>query len=322
MSDRSITFLTGAGLSKNWGGFLAHELSAFLISSDELKDNYQVREKLMLTNDYEEVLGEYERYRDGNYDALMEAILSAFKAHDARITTPNPRLSLPKFCRFLDKINQENRPSPTYIFTLNQDLVLERHTQNCDSPIIFPGLHPQPKWLSDYSKEYDPDTDRITVSKTPDLHLEKNTTACVKLHGSFDWVQEDQSVLIAGREKEGRIKDFPILEAYWKLFEDYMTTRPIDLIVIGYSFRDPHVNKVLYKAAKNDLRLYIIDTTTSDVLCERWMSKVYENLGVLPGKVQSYCPVPLGDIFELHTSLADRSDWLNGILRRLDLSGY
>lgn len=80
-----------------------------------------------------------------------------------------------------------------------------------------------------------------------------------KLHGSLGWYQElpqstnhrtAQGMMVLGREKQGHITNTRLLSWYWRTFERVCQTDGIQIMVIGYSFGDEHVNKVLDNAAK------------------------------------------------------------------------
>ena len=78
----------------------------------------------------------------------------------------------------------------------------------------------------------------------PDVHLAENNA---------------QRIMVMGGAKQQAIGRFPLLTSYLQAFEHALTQPFAKLMVIGYGFRDLHVNQVIAKAMMNGLRLSIID---------------------------------------------------------------
>jgi hypothetical protein len=56
---------------------------------------------------------------------------------------------------------------------------------------------------------------------------------------------------------------------YREQFKEYLSKPGTGLLVIGYSFRDEHINKALCKAAqKPNFRMFVIDPHGVDVISE------------------------------------------------------
>jgi SIR2-like domain len=163
------------------------------------------------------------------------------------------------------------------IFTLNQDLLLERHypVQNIGAPPLrkwhgwhMPGLKP----LNTTSQGHDP-TPPLARMQMPDdpanFREQPGAQPYYKLHGSTNWIgggAGQDRLLIMGGNKAVEINQYPLLAWYHKRFDEYLagSTR---LMVIGYSFSDAHINQAILKAAeKGTLRLFIIDPQGVDIL--------------------------------------------------------
>lgn len=102
--------------------------------------------------------------------------------------------------------------------------------------------------------------------KIPDNHQ-----PYIKLHGSFNWLQNEGSLLILGGNKAANIKTFPVLEWYHQMFRDDLESEDLRLMIIGYSFNDPHINDAITGAigkARN-MKIFIIDPYGVDVLDKR-----------------------------------------------------
>ncbi len=88
-----------------------------------------------------------------------------------------------------------------------------------------------------------------------------------KLHGSSNWItREGQQLLIMGGEKAKEIRLHPILDRYASLFREHLVGVDARLMVIGYGFRDGHINDVIKLAAQGErLRMFIIDPQGADI---------------------------------------------------------
>jgi hypothetical protein len=82
----------------------------------------------------------------------------------------------------------------------------------------------------------------------------------IKLHGSWNWRTSDgKRAMVIGRGKESRIMQEPLLSWYLETFESVLSKGGRKLLVIGYGFRDPHINEVIARCVdKHDLELYIL----------------------------------------------------------------
>lgn len=67
-------------------------------------------------------------------------------------------------------------------------------------------------------------------------------------------------MLVLGADKAKTIASNVVLRWYSELF-DRDLSEPVKLMIIGYGFRDPHINETLLKSARaNHLKLFVIDT--------------------------------------------------------------
>ena len=207
-------------------------------------------------------------------EAMKIAMLDAYKKLDRIIVTENMSISgkddLIRLNKFINLFSR-NQSEITFFFTLNQDLFIERyHSQSSanSKQIVLPGLKKRVPAISDSSKG-EREFNESDFVETPD-DKELVTTALtnfnpfdchyVKLHGSFNWRTTDGSgAMVLGHQKEEQIKKEPILKWYFKIFEEVLSQAGMKLMVIGYGFRDDHVNKIIKNAITNNgLKLYII----------------------------------------------------------------
>lgn len=148
--------LTGAGFTKNFGGFLSDDMRAFIVS------RIQDRPVLMgLLNDrmfdYESVYVEvmYGNYSQNDKLALADAVFYAYEKLDDVVRniswTPSAThgLNLYALKKLLNRFGSTVNGKRGYFFTLNQDLFVERwHSQETllkiPGSLNLPDIHHQP----------------------------------------------------------------------------------------------------------------------------------------------------------------------------------
>jgi hypothetical protein len=270
----SHLLLTGAGFSKNWGGWLANEAFEFLLTCKEIRENEQARRMLWAHQQkggFETALAEIrQRYTREPQDflpalvALQTAVSTMFKAMNIGFQgvqmlnfTNNGAGSVSRFLTRFDSI-----------FTLNQDVLLELHYVNdnvsleCDR---------QPRWIgSDLPgmQRAIPTEARITNSwaestwypKRPEeFAIDPQCQPIFKLHGSSNWrYSHGQDMMIIGGAKLQDINTTPILSWYLTQFEEQLRAPGAKLMVIGYGFRDQHINDAIKRGVENGLQLFVI----------------------------------------------------------------
>jgi len=260
--------LTGAGFSKNFGAPLAAELWSIILGSPYLRQLSNVRKALLEDFDFESV---YYRVLTGPYtqdekDWLMRAVKTAYSYVDSTIhDISGTGIELSGVQRMINRFAGE-KGQPGFFFTLNQDLFLERYHYGGQRPKL-PGINHQRRWftrdLGDSRTFHQPIVDDVmlpdAVPAAEELAKESNFFY-VKLHGSMNWYSSagDGQKLIIGRGKEDQINREPLLARYLELFERVLCSGEHKLLVIGYSFADPHINEVLMRSAKNGLQLFVL----------------------------------------------------------------
>src|SRR5690606_12274917 len=71
----------------------------------------------------------------------------------------------------------------------------------------------------------------------------------LKLHGSSNWRTVDsKEMLILGGGKKEAIARYPVLSWYFQEFSRRLSEPNTRLMIIGYSFRDAHINEVLHSS--------------------------------------------------------------------------
>ena len=81
----------------------------------------------------------------------------------------------------------------------------------------------------------------------------------IKLHGSQDWFKDNTNqMMVIGHGKSERIEVEPLLKWYFDIFNEQLKKVETNLLIIGYSFRDEHINQAIYNNRDN-IQIYIIN---------------------------------------------------------------
>jgi hypothetical protein len=265
--------LMGAGFSRNWGGWLADEAFDYLLGADEVRQSPALRALIWRHREeggFESALGELMREHTlGRADAadlvgLQAAIVGMFNQMNAgyldRPTWEWGQDVARSVSGFMARFDA--------LFTLNQDLLLEQH--------YAPEMFTRPdggRWLG---LELPGMTHWPGVGDTRARGLARHNWSAVppeqfavgagmqplyKLHGSAAWTDRlNGNMMILGDDKVRAIRMFPILNWYFEQFEVALNRGDAKLLVIGYGFRDAHVNEIIVRAIQDSgLQIYIVD---------------------------------------------------------------
>ncbi|OIQ93598.1 hypothetical protein GALL_244460 [mine drainage metagenome] len=305
--------LIGAGFSRNWGGWLASQVDEHLPTTPEVHQNAELLSLLNRAQGFESALAQVQREYAlrsteanlANLQALQKAIRKMFADMDAGFAAL-PSLDFPdrrghhnvefKISGFLGRFDA--------IFSLNQDLLLERHYQNGDLVTALPRKwsgreRPGLRALSttNTGMPYDVSKDRWTPVDPASFSLRQGQQPIFKLHGSSDWWSASgEPMLIMGGDKVSDIKRHPLLNWYQERFEDYLRVPGVRLMVIGYGGSDQHINQTIAAAHADNpsLSLFNIHPKGRDTLPDEF--KKLTNIGA---SSQLLSATFAGDVAEL-----------------------
>jgi len=287
--------LTGAGFSKNWGGWLADEAFEYLLGHPRIDDG--LRKLLWKHKDggFEAAVEEqrietarstesYRAERDAAVRSSMMGVTSNIPMldHSQRLDDAIRGMFTDMNKAFgaipLEFSNQTQYLIRNFlvrfdaIFTLNQDLLLEQHYLDDITSAYsirqwngghMPGMR---RWPGQGNQM--PIDTKWSPAKQSEFVIEKRLQPFFKLHGSSNWFADvnGEPMLIIGGNKASAIDRFEILRWNLEQFGEHLSKRDTRLMVIGYSFGDEHINEAISDAADGDLRLFIIDPLGVDVL--------------------------------------------------------
>jgi len=267
--------LLGAGFSKNWGAPVASEFFNALIADAEVRTDKRIHDLLwsFRRTNFEDALEQLQLAFLQNPAANREPLLllqraisrvferinnifrrQDFELHQERLTQDRTRTVRD----FLTKFDA--------IFTLNQDLLLEIHYFDQYHGLLagkrrwnggsLPGL----KAVGPITESTAPWSSRIWTP-SGDLRVQQSSQLFFKLHGSTNWRGADSNaeLMILGAGKRGAIGEIQLLDQYQRILADTLQGNGTRLTVIGYGFRDKHINETLVQAVRNGLQMYVID---------------------------------------------------------------
>lgn len=189
--------------------------------------------------------------------------------------TGSPVLRL--YEEFYQKIAQRSRENPINIFTTNYDLFNEMALDNLGFPYNngFTGT---------YRRKFKPLSYHYMYVENLNLHdamwqKVSNFFNLVKIHGSISWVREGEKIIEKNYDdikSEETVMIYPtplkdrstLMVPYSDLFrmmENQLALRNSLLIVIGYSFSDDHINRVIFNGFQSpSFRLVVFGDPVSN----------------------------------------------------------
>ena len=276
--------LTGDGFSRNWNGLLASEFFGRLISKNAIASNPTLRKVLLHEINFEAALNTARTrgFSPEDVKLLENAILDVFFEHDHAIERTgyfsNEDIHMNGVEKFLARFYGKDSG---YLFTLNQDLLLERKFINYGTYPPYPprpslpGIEPHPQWFTSIFGDLDPNglppdyirnIDSAFFAPSP---LVKQFNY-IKLHGSFDWRDKSGTeLLVIGGGKADAIEESPILKWYSEVFRSVCMDGDVSLFISGYGFADEHINEILALGIKEaGLRIFIHNTMEPSAMLE------------------------------------------------------
>jgi SIR2-like protein len=264
--------LLGAGFSRNWGGWVASEAFEYLLGAPEILADTQLRDLLwkhQLGGGFEDALAELQGGTSYARQPWTPEQLVKFQGAVGRMFDDMNRAFLSRkdleFRRDLgtDRLVSKFLGRFDAIFTLNQDVLLEQFyvsdklVQSTVGPYI-PGM----QRLQPSEPLYSDSFARADWHPRPESEFKLNPRGqpYMKLHGSANWFSSDgHRVLVIGGAKQQEIGRHPILKWYAREFARFIREPKARLMVIGYGFRDNHVNDAISEAVAGGLRMFVID---------------------------------------------------------------
>ncbi len=276
MNVQECVLLTGAGFTRNFGAPLAADVWALVFSHPDVRAQPRIHELLREQFDFEAV---YQEVMTGSFHqseqaAVNKAIEDSYDYIDSIVQNYTFNRNAPDINQvqtFLDAF-AGSRERPGFIFTLNQDLFVERHFYNGTRPSL-PYIPANQDWFtSNFSSRgsYLGNQVVLPADISPSLSIiGADPLYYLKLHGSQNWwhASGTQSMVI-GQGKDTRIVADKLLSFYAEVFKKVLLEGAKRVLCVGYSFRDPHINNVLADAARSGVEVFLLGPgSAEDIAC-------------------------------------------------------
>lgn len=304
-NTKDLILLTGAGFTKNFGGFLADEMWSHIFNNSLVQSSELLRSELQDNFDYESVYSniiDNPKTGDEDKEKIKKAVFDAYKKLDDATkgwvfndSSPHP-VNIYGLGKLIQLFNSAGNDQG-FFFTLNQDIFMERKFG-----YTSPGA---PKFSEEfYHQLKDLTQSEFVTLKSEDIdNLVKKGIrdhagfSYIKLHGSYGWKSADGSnQLVIGKNKVGTISNEPLLKCYFDIFESVIKQGAKKILVIGYGFQDQHINEVLLNGVKNHNLKIIILGQDPRSLKARIEHGHYYAKDILTGVI-AYFPYNLKEIF-------------------------
>ncbi len=250
--------LIWACFSKKWNGWLAPEVLDDVLGI--ISQDADIHRIVNGIGDFEYALDVVQKGgNERHIELLQEAVVGTFNRMNAAFAerggiefSNDVKFSIRNFLARFD-----------YIFSLNQDLLLELHydpalhgrAHKQWNGLQYPGMQPPREFFQGMPLAQKLDA---VWRPTGRFQIDNGLQPMFKLHGSTQWRDaKDGALLIIGGNKENQIKEKEVLSWYHAQFRQALELPGTKLMVIGYSFRDKHINDAILAGAQRGLRLFL-----------------------------------------------------------------
>lgn len=262
--------LLGAGFSRNWGGPLASEVLPRLLSCPEVDGELRTFILKHESKGFEGILGLLQDEQRSSAAPIQRLV--NFEGALVRVFRDLHQAYKGLSFNWSSDINRTVTQFLTRfdaIFTLNQDTLLELHYLN-DNVCL---MSPDRRWdgWNVPGMQGRPDDEAFWTPAADGPKLHPRLQPYIKLHGSSNWRKAaGGSLLVMGERKQAAIAAEPLFAWSHETFAEFIGRPDTRLMVIGYSFRDPHINEAICKAVSGgNLKLFVIDPSGMDVVDDK-----------------------------------------------------
>ena len=307
------TILTGAGFTKNFGGYLAHEINDKVLSDPNIVRCKKLHDLIQNEFNYEDALSVVKQpdYTKEEVQFLRQAVKHVYSRQDVEVTNWNAdSQNVGKFkspailTNFIMRAFRfEGSQDSAYMFTTNQDVFVEAciriDHKHQFRPISVPGIS-SGDWGIPAGYHPRSGFNRIQVEDTTsnvnaiDFRQKVNY---IKLHGSANWDTHDGDLLVIGRSKEDDIAASPLLKTYHEKFSSVCNLQDMRMLAVGYGFCDGHINRRIADGIKNGLKLWVWDVMSRQDWMRKMRSSDVQNGIEILGAVEGYMSDDFSRIF-------------------------
>ncbi|MCX6757623.1 MAG: SIR2 family protein [Candidatus Nomurabacteria bacterium] len=300
LQSENILILTGAGTSIGFGGKSMHELwnsieknvSDFAnilksVKYSEIEKEKKNLENLLSILQIKKLNMENTSGQANQTSQYIELITSKI-LEECNFQYPSTGTPHEYFIKKLLKA-RKNSDKRVKIFTLNYDTLFEEAADRTDAVLIDGFSFSQKRIFNSNNFNLD-----IVHREKSRIHNEESFYNKVihlyKIHGSINWDDVDSHILknehpkkpvliYPNSSKYEKSYEMPFFEMMSR-FQSCLRGENSTLLIIGYSFNDDHINRVLKEAIKNNINLEVfvikpnINRTTQDSLINTFYNAI------------------------------------------------
>lgn len=307
-------FLTGAGFTKNFGGFLAREMWAQIHNRLQRSNEEPLTQLIKNEFDYEKLFEELvkgEKCSDKQKNTVNESFLEAYKFMDEiirveeRLYGSKHDIDTNGLREFLNKF-ANNKKEPGFFFTLNQDIVFERYFRSVrfNIPGFVEYINANTTNINNAPFEeswcVNVPTEEILKKNKMEMNWPYERFYYIKLHGSFHWKDSmGTNKMVIGSSKFADIEKEPIFRWYFEIFKSVLSKQNRRLFIVGYGFRDPHINEVIVDSIKDKgLKLFIMCPLDPEDFKNETLKNIgSDNKKIIWEAISGYYPYTIEKIF-------------------------
>jgi len=308
--------LTGAGFTHNFGTPLADEMWGAIFNNKHIQAEHRIKDEMKSNSnlDYEDIYNCIKndinvKYTKNEKKAFENSVNSVYKNIDSIIIDfirgGGNYPIIHKIREMISLFSNKNKKS--FIFTLNQDLFIERFYRSNPNKswrkLIIPGIENKSNWFSDdFLKPLEP-SDYCTLPNKVELNANPDSLDgnffYVKLHSSYNWMSSNgKHQMVYGKSKADQIENELLLKFYSEIFKNVLFQPKQRLFIIGYGFGDEHINEIIANAVKNHgLELFIFSPMSPEDFRKVLFDKQNHADDIWKG-LSGYYPYKLTDIIQ------------------------
>ena len=283
MITKQLNFLIGSGTSAKSIGLMGNfedDAETGKTANDKLEDKVKDVSKTIISGVYEFPDGEVIQENLDDYIRFLKSVIDVINLSNSRQTPKSVNLFTTNYDLYIEKAVDELIGTSRFVFNDGANGYFKRvlESSNYNRVVSYKGLN------DNY------------ISEIPSISL-------IKPHGSMNWTEENGTIIIGnevaeipkivkptGTEKKDTYLDNHYYEML-RVFQLELDKPQSVLFIIGFSFQDKHIGKMVKRALQNpEILVVAFGYTDSDK--EKFLSKEHLNIDInkVPKNLRIYTP--------------------------------
>lgn len=283
MITKQLNFLIGSGTSAKSIGLMGDyedDPESGKTANDQLEDKVKEVSKTILSDAYKAQDGTSIQENLDDYTRFLKSVIDVINLSNSRQTPKSVNLFTTNYDLYIEKAVDELIGTSRFVFNDGANGYFKRvlESSNYNRVVSYKGLNDN------------------FISEIPSISL-------IKPHGSMNWTEENGTLIIESEVAETPIIVKPTGEEERDTFLDnhyYEMLRVFQLeldkpqsilFVIGFSFQDKHIGKMVKRALQNP-EILVVAFGYSDEDKEKFLSEKHLNIDVnkVPKNLRIYTP--------------------------------